>query len=170
MISAGDEFGRTQQGNNNAYCQDNEVSWLDWDKAESNKDLLRFFKRLIEFRRSHTLFRQREFIGQGSHQIPKIIWHGVQLQQPDWSWHSKSIAVELQFDGQDADLFFMFNAYSDQLTFRLPAPAKGKRWYRLLDTSLESPYDIADSDEEKGFAVQDSYAVVARSLVGLIQR
>jgi glycogen operon protein len=170
MISAGDEFGRTQRGNNNAYCQDNELSWLDWEKAESNRDLLRFFKRLIEFRRSHTLFRQREFIGQGSHQTPKIIWHGVQLYQPDWSWHSKSIAVELQFDGQDADLFFMFNAYSDQLAFQLPALAEGKRWCRLLDTSLESPEDIADVHEERGLAVQDSYAVVARSMVGLIQR
>ena len=170
MISAGDEFGRTQRGNNNAYCQDNEVSWLDWDKAESNKDLLRFFRRLIEFRRSHTLFRQKEFIGQGSHQTPKIIWHGVQLQQPDWSWHSKSIAVELQFDGQDSDLFFMFNAHSDQLTFQLPAIANGKRWCRLLDTSLESPEDIADLHEERGMAVQDSYVVLARSLVGLIQR
>lgn len=170
MISAGDEFGRTQRGNNNAYCQDNEVSWLDWDKAESNKDLLRFFRRVIEFRRNHSLFRQREFIGHGPQQIPKIIWHGVQLQQPDWSWHSRSIAVELQFDGQDSDLFFIFNAYSDQLTFQLPALGHGKRWCRLLDTSLESPYDIADSNEERGFTVQDSYTAVARSLVALIQR
>lgn len=167
MILAGDEFGRTQKGNNNAYCQDNDVSWLDWTAAVENEDLLRFFKGLIAFRRNHALFRQREFIGQGL-EIPKIIWHGVELHKPDWSWHSSSIAVELQFDGLDNDLCFIFNAFSEPLTFQLPFPAAGKHWHRMLDTSLDTPGDFVDPRENEGMVVQDSYAVSARSVVGFL--
>lgn len=167
MILAGDEFGRTQKGNNNAYCQDNDLSWLDWQAAGDNKDLLTFFRGLIAFRRNHALFRQREFIGQGP-EIPRIIWHGVELQKPDWSWHSRSIAVELQFDGQDNDLCFIFNAFTDGLTFQLPFPADDKLWHRMLDTSLDSPRDFADPRESEGMVAQDSYAVAARSVVGLL--
>jgi isoamylase len=170
MILAGDEFGRSQQGNNNAYCQDNEVSWLDWGLADRNSGLLRFFKNLIAFRKNHLLFRQREFIGQEAGQVPRLVWHGVQLHQPDWSWHSRSIAVELQCDGLDSDLFFIFNAFTDQLTFQLPAPTQEKRWHRLLDTFLESPRDIAEPNDEKLLDVQNSYEVESYSLVGLVQR
>ncbi|MCX6135072.1 MAG: glycogen debranching protein GlgX [Ignavibacteriales bacterium] len=166
MILAGDEIGRTQSGNNNAYCQDNETSWLDWVAAENNKDLLRFFKCLIAFRLSHTLFRQRKFIGQGS-EIPRIIWHGTEPYSPDWSWHSKSIAVELQFDGQDDDLYFVFNAFSDELTFRLPPPAGVRQWRRFLDTSLTSPHDFADPGDKEATIVQDAYVVSSRTVIGL---
>ncbi len=167
MILAGDESGRTQQGNNNAYCQDNDISWLDWQSAAGKSDLLRFFKGLIAFRKNHILFRQRKFIGQGS-EIPRIFWHGVELNNPDWSWHSRSIAVELQFDGQDDDLCFIFNAFSDGLVFQLPFPAGGKQWHRMLDTSLDSPCDFADPREVEGMVVQDSYSVSPRSVVGLL--
>lgn len=170
MILAGDEFGRTQKGNNNAYCQDNEVSWVDWTLTDRNSDLLRFFKRLIAFRKNHLLFRQREFIGQGSQDVPRIIWHGTQLEQPDWSWPSRSIAVELQFGGQDSDLFFIFNAFSEPLTFKLPPPFTGKRWHRLLDTSFESPFDIAEPNEEEVLGEQDRYQVTSRSLVCFVQK
>jgi glycogen operon protein len=143
------------------------VSWLDWNAAGENEDLLRFFKGLIAFRRNHALFRQREFIGQGL-EIPKIIWHGVELHRPDWSWHSSSIAVELQFDGLDSDLYFIFNAFSEPLTFQLPFPAAGKQWHRMLDTSLDSPGDFADPRDGEGMVMQDSYAVSARSVVGFL--
>ena len=170
MILAGDEFARTQKGNNNAYCQDNELSWIDWNLMDRNADLFLFFKNLIAFRRSHLLFRQREFIGHGTRQVPRIIWHGVQCNQPDWSWHSRSIAVELQFDGQDSDLFFIFNAFSQRLSFQLPAPASSKRWYRFLDTSLLSPSDAPEPDGEAALSEQDAYQAGARSMVGLIQK
>jgi isoamylase len=170
MILAGDEFGRSQQGNNNAYCQDNEVSWLNWSFADRHNGMLRFFKNLIAFRRKHFLFRQREFLGQEPEQVPRIAWHGVQLHQPDWSWHSRSIAVELQCDGMDSDLFFAFNAFTDRLTFQLPVPANEKRWHRLLDTFLDTPCDIAEPNGEKLLDVQDHYDVESHSLVGLIQR
>jgi glycogen operon protein len=170
MILAGDELGRTQRGNNNAYCQDNEISWLDWEMMDRNKDLLRFIKNLIAFRKTHLLFRQREFIGQAEEQIPRIIWHGVRLYQPDWSWHSRSMAVELQFNGQDSDLYFIFNAFSDQLVFELPKYLPGKRWCRLLDTFLASPHDIAERDEEEPVDQGESYRVAPHSFVGLIQK
>jgi isoamylase len=170
MILAGDEFSRTQKGNNNAYCQDNEVSWIDWTLMDRNADLFLFFRNLIAFRRSHLLFRQREFIGQGNRQVPRIIWHGVQRNQPDWSWQSRSIAVELQFDTQDSDLFFIFNAFSQRLAFQLPVPASSKRWYRFLDTSLLSPSDAPEPDEEAALSEQDAYQAEARSMVGLIQK
>ena len=170
MILAGDEFGRTQRGNNNAYCQDNELSWVDWEMAEGNSDLLRFMRLLIAFRRSHLLFRQREFIGQGTEQIPRILWHGIRLHEPDWSWHSQSIAVELLFDGQDTDLYLVFSAFSEPLTFQLPAPPAGKRWFRMMDTSLESPHDIVESCEQKPVDMQDFYIVGPQSVVGLVQR
>ena len=169
MLLAGDEFGRTQQGNNNAYCQDNEISWLDWSGIEGNKDLLRFIQELIAFRKRHILFRQREFIGQGS-PIPQIVWHGVELEQPDWSWHSRSIAVELQFGDQDDDLYFVFNSFTNPLVFRLPPAKEGKQWRRCIDTSLESPHDITESGEEQIPENQSDYPVGPGSLVGFVLR
>jgi pullulanase/glycogen debranching enzyme len=76
--------------------------------------------------------------------------------------------VELQFDGQDNDLCFIFNAFTDGLTFQLPFPADDKLWHRMLDTSLDSPRDFADPRESEGMVAQDSYAVAARSVVGLL--
>jgi isoamylase len=169
MILAGDEFGRTQRGNNNAYCQDNEISWVDWSGAEENKGLVRFFRNLIGFRKRHLLFKQREFFGQGSRHVPKLVWHGVKLLQPDWSWHSQSIALELQFEGHDSDLFFVFSAFEGDLSFDLPSASPGKRWRRFLDTSLDFPLDIADEGQEVILPDQESYRVRGRSLVGLMQ-
>ena len=78
--------------------------------------------------------------------------------------------MEFQFDGQDNDLCFIFNAWSEHLTFQVPFPARGKRWHRMLDTSLDSPSDFADPRKSEGMAVHDSYAVAARSVVGLLQK
>jgi glycogen operon protein len=169
MILAGDELGRTQRGNNNAYCQDNEISWLDWGMMESSKELLRFVKNLIAFRKAHLLFKQREFIGHAAEGIPRIIWHGVKLYQPEW-WRPHTLAVELRFNGQDSDLYFIFNAFSDQLVFELPQPAAGKRWFRLLDTFLASPHDIAERDKEESLAQGETYWAAPHSCVGLIQK
>lgn len=170
MILAGDELGRTQHGNNNAYCQDNEISWVDWSGEKENGGLVRFFRNLIAFRKAHLLFKQREFFGQGSRQIPKLVWHGVLNDQPDWSWHSQSIALELRFEGADSDLFLVFNAYEGDLNYQLPPVAAGKRWHRFLDTSLETPLDIADKSREVKLDDQDVYRVTARSFVGLMQK
>ena len=77
MILAGDEMGRTQQGNNNAYCQDNEISWLDWEGLHSHSELFRFFKLLIAFRKRHSLLRGRHFFERENHRNPGLSWHGM---------------------------------------------------------------------------------------------
>jgi isoamylase len=90
MLLAGDEFRRTQRGNNNAYCQDNEISWIDWTLLEKHRELFRFFKLVLKFRQSHPALRRRHyFYGEKDRRgRPEIVWHGVQLEHPDWSYES----------------------------------------------------------------------------------
>jgi isoamylase len=99
MILAGDEMCRTQHGNNNAYCQDNPTSWLDWERSERQASLYRFFRLLIQFRKSHELLRYDRFTvhdGVG----PRIDWHGFRLGEPDWSEGSRSLAMHLSGNGR----------------------------------------------------------------------
>ncbi len=122
MILAGDEMARTQQGNNNAYCQDNEVSWLDWRMAQSHADLLRFFQQMIAFRKRCPLLRRDSFQlhGEGGFHIS---WHGVKCLRPDWDHVSRTIAMQLtqlHADGSRDDVHFIANAYSSDLEFELP--------------------------------------------------
>jgi glycogen operon protein len=169
MILAGDEAGRTQRGNNNAYCQDNEIGWLDWRLMDRNRELHRFVRNLIAFRKTHLLFKQREFIGHAAGGIPRLIWHGIRLYQPEW-WRPHFLALELQFDGQDSDLYFSFNAFSEELEFDLPRPLPDKHWFRFIDTFLASPHDIADKDDEQPLGQEENYRVAPFSFVGLIQK
>ena len=110
MILSGDEFGRTQKGNNNAYCHDNEISWLNWNLTEKNSDLFHFWKLLIRFRKSNDLFRRETF------QSYHIEWHGHTLFQPDWSPESRAIAMHLFTDFRDRikgykDIYQIFNSH-----------------------------------------------------------
>jgi glycogen operon protein len=132
MLLAGDEFGRTQQGNNNAYCQDNEISWLNWHDAERNRGLIDFVRRLIRFRREHPVLRRQGFSGPGV----EIHWHGVKLGQPDWAWHSHSLAMHLcqtSEIGETDNVYVIANAWSSALDFELPP---GIGWVRAADTAL----------------------------------
>lgn len=161
MILAGDEIGRTQLGNNNAYCQDNEISWIDWTLTESNAALLRFYRNLIAFRKGSNLVRRRTY-----NSGLKVTWHGVQRFKPDWGERSHSVALELS-DG-DERLFLIVNAYWGDLIFELPELPFGIRWRRLLDTALESPEDIAEPGESFAVDSQNRYEVTARSVVAFI--
>ena len=114
MLLAGDEFGRTQHGNNNAYCQDNEISWIDWRNADRNSGLLEFTKRLIHFRAGHAVLRRLRFAGEDV----RVIWHGVRLHQPDWSWGSRSLAMQL--GAADDNVCVIANAWTGDLEFELP--------------------------------------------------
>lgn len=160
MILAGDEMCRTQLGNNNAYCQDNEISWIDWSLAEKNAGMFRFFQKLIAFRKTSNLVRRKTY-----NSGLKIKWHGVKTDVPDWGEHSHSIALEL-CDAHE-HLFLIFNAYWDDLVFELPSLPPEKKWKRLLDTSMESPEDIADSGKLFPVESQTSYKVIARSTIVL---
>ncbi|HQR61333.1 MAG TPA: alpha-amylase family glycosyl hydrolase, partial [Methylophilaceae bacterium] len=145
MILMGDEVRRTQGGNNNAYCQDNEISWFDWTLLEKNAGLLRFVQLLAarRVRRDTEAEQQRMSLNQLLRNT-KLAWHGVKLHQPDWSDNSHSVALTTGI-AKDAPLVhIIFNAYWKPLEFELP-PLDGKtRWRRWIDTALDSPDDIVE--------------------------
>lgn len=140
MILMGDEMRRTQDGNNNAYCLDNEISWLDWTLLDRHADVHRFAANLIPYRAR----RLAEGIPLTLNDVldnSMIEWHGVRVGRPDWSHHSHSLAVSLQSLRADLLLYGMANAYSEPLTFELPPTPDGP-WRRWIDTALPSPDDI----------------------------
>jgi glycogen operon protein len=170
MLLAGDEVRRTQQGNNNAYCQDNEISWFDWDLVEKHAGIRRFVKLLLAFRLDSRRDRDdqdatlTEFIGQ-----IRLQWHGVKLNEPDWGAHSHSLAATAWAPRLGATLHWMVNAYWEPLIFELPPVPAGcpGPWYRWVDTSCDSPADISDWRRSSPTTTA-SYNVQPRSLVILV--
>ena len=122
MLLAGDEFRRTQRGNNNAYCHDDEISWVDWRLLEREPDLFRFTRLMIRFRKAHGALRRRsyEWDERNGHGWPELSWHGVRLGEPDWSHESRSLAYTLAGMDRDADLHVMINMWTGNLDFDLP--------------------------------------------------
>ncbi len=168
MILAGDEMRRTQKGNNNAYCQDNETSWINWNLMKENARLLRFFGLLIEFRKKHPLLRPENFEENNNGDSQKIIWHGVKLNQPDWSQKSKSIAMHLTGGDLDNDIYLIANADKKDFSFELPQLTEGNKWHRFVDTMLNSPDEIAEVDNEVFCNDQSLYKVWSRTVVVLV--
>ncbi len=162
MILAGDEMGRTQHGNNNAYCQDNETSWLDWTLAEANAGLRRFFQQLIAFRKRSHLLRRTRFAWLGNGESLAITWHGTRRLNADWSYDSRSLALQIGERHEGEQLFVVANAYWGGLTFELPEFSRP--WRRLVDTSLDSPLDCAEPGAEYALDSQESYFVHARTV------
>jgi isoamylase len=167
MLLAGDEFLRTQRGNNNAWCQDNEVSWLDWSLAVNNSDFLRFVRELIALRKRHPALRRRIFFTG-----PDVAWHGIEPYRPDFSEHSRSLALTL--DGRwtgrepDRDFYMAFNAWQEALPFVVPPAPQGKRWRRVIDTAMAPPLDIVGLDEGPEVLAGFAYAVAPYSVVVMI--
>ncbi|MFZ0311750.1 MAG: glycogen debranching protein GlgX [Candidatus Korobacteraceae bacterium] len=171
MILAGDEISRTQQGNNNAYCQDNDISWVDWRMAETNAGLLRFFQLMIAFRKRCPLLRRSDFQLDGAGGF-HITWHGVKRMKPDWGHESRTVAMQLtQLHDGDArdDLHFIANAYSGDLEFELPQIGN-REWFRLVDTAQASPLDIAEDGQEFPLLSQESYLVKGRSVAMFVAK
>ena len=169
MILAGDEMGRTQYGNNNTYCHDNEINWINWDLGRENEDLARFFKTLIHMRRECGLLRRRTFF-EGSGSGAGIDWHGTKLNQPDWGSQSRSVAMHLHGDGSEPDLYLIANSYSEELEFDLPRCSNGRRWHRFVDTSLPSPHDVVDPTQVPYLINQAHYTVRDRTVVVLLSQ
>ena len=180
MILGGDEFARTQNGNNNAYCQDNEISWYDWSLLEKNKSTYRFVKEMIAFRLRHPGFMRPEFFT-GRHgnynAIPDISWYDEKGFTPDWdkigyylSLRLDGSRAETMADRDDNDFFIMFNAGVDTQAFILAEPPTKKEWFRVVDTGLSSPNDILLPGYEKILPSQHMYPVKARSMVILISK
>ncbi|MCP4634779.1 MAG: glycogen debranching protein GlgX [candidate division Zixibacteria bacterium] len=173
MILSGDEFGRTQNGNNNAYCQDNEIGWVNWELAEKNNDLLRFFKLLIRFRKKHPSLRNDRFSAIPGETDYIVKWHDTGTRKPNWSFLSRCLAVQISEEvdvdvDSRCEIYIAFNAYWKPLKFELPVLFDNEKWFRKIDTSLESPDDIVDDGNETLLSNQESYRLESRSLIVLI--
>jgi len=143
MLLMGDEVRRTQKGNNNCYCQDNELSWFDWALVEKNKDLLRFTSNMIKFTRKLDLFKLDKILdATGSALKPSVKWHGVDLGYPDWASWSHTLSFELIHKNASEHLFVMLNFFSKDLSFDIPRLSENRKWFKIADTSLPSPNDF----------------------------
>lgn len=141
MLCAGDELGRTQQGNNNAYCQDNELSWLDWNLTPERDDLLRFVRAVIRLRR-HPAFRRRTFFdppGAAAITPPAVLWFdldGREMTPETWTQPDRrTLGVRLCYSAADDCFLLLFNSGAEPVTFTLPAPKPLAYWLRVLDTA-----------------------------------
>ena len=152
MIVAGDEVRRTQKGNNNAYCQDNEISWFDWNLVEKNPDIFRFFKLLIDVRKCHcnpALLRRYFFSGEVNERgLADISWHGLKLFSPGWDDPNATVlAFTLGGFEEEVDVHVMLNMYWEELNFEIPS-IEGREWYKVVDTADPSPMDIVEPGKE----------------------
>ena len=169
MVLAGDELGRTQGGNNNAYCQDNELNWLDWQPSP-HADLRDFLRSIIRFRQEHPILRGR-FFNFSEEGGESLSWHGVRLGAPDWEKEeSMALAMYLRDERQRTRLYLMVNAEHREQRFELPVLGGGYLWRRFLDTGLEEPEDLLPLGQERLLMDQDEYPVAARSLVMLVAK
>jgi len=171
MLAMGDEIGRSQQGNNNAYAQDNPLSWLDWTLLERNGDLHRFVRELIAYRRRRdVVINKRSLSLHDLVQRHQVSWHGVELHQPDWSESSRSFAVTITSIDHQFRWHAMVNAWWQPLRFHLP-PADGSEacWCRWIDTARPSPDDILAWPDLSAWE-DDHCSVEPRSVVVLVKR
>jgi glycogen operon protein len=177
MILMGDEVGRTQKGNNNTYCHDNDLNWFDWWLVEENAELLRFFRAAIALRHAHPVLRSRDHLRHADYAgvgLPDVSWHGTQAWRPDWSGTSRVVAFLLS--GQhakgakcnDHDIYVAMNSHWDSLDFELPQPANGRQWHVAINTGAEAPNDCFEAGHEPRLDEQDRILVGGRSVVVLI--
>jgi glycogen operon protein len=160
MFRAGDEFLNTQFGNNNPYNQDNATGWLDWSQLPANRDIFRFFKNVITFRKTHPSLMRSRFWRED------VAWYGIG-ERADLSYESRSLAFCLHGASQnDDDIYVMINAYWDSLEFHIQE-GTAQEWTRIVDTALPSPDDFPDRGEALRVA---SYLVAPRSVVVLLRR
>jgi glycogen operon protein len=180
MLLGGDEMGRTQRGNNNAYCQDNDVSWFHWDDSSEDGGLLEFTERISQLRREHPVFRRRRwFQGRPIHgsDVSDVAWFkadGEQMSEDDWAeGHAKSIAVFLNGEAiptpdprgekvQDNSFFVLFNAHHESISFRFPEGRWGERWDVVVDTA-----DLRNELDEGMVKAGQELDVEARSVIVL---
>jgi glycogen operon protein len=171
MFVAGDEVRNSQHGNNNVYCQDNPTGWLDWAGMARHTGMLRFWQRMIEFRKRHPALRRNSFYtGERNERgLQDVAWHGVRLNDPGWiDSQARALGFTVAGTDGDADIHCMMNMFWEPLDMEVPVIA-GRKWGRAIDTSLPSPSDIADPGMETGI-VDRSYRVNPRSVVVLVNR
>lgn len=169
MLLGGDEFLRTQKGNNNAWCQDNLTSWFDWNMLEEprNAAFLRFTRLLIAFRKRQPALRRRGFLDDSS-----IQWHGIEPGEVDFSPSSRFVALTLDGGrtGRDpgADIYMALNAGDKPVKPLLPLPPSTRTWQRVIDTGLPSPADIVEAEQGPEIKAQARYPMLGKSLLVLV--
>jgi len=167
MILMGDEVRQTQYGNNNAYCQNNELSWFDWSLVEKHTGLKRFVKFLIQSRLQRDIAKAEFSMNLNELlETSSIQWHGVRLNQPDWSDHSHTVAFTIQSLSGAVMIHYMLNAYNESLKFELPT-VKAPGWKRWIDTALDAPDDICEWNNAVTVA-DEKYYVTAYAIVILV--
>jgi len=171
MLLMGDEVRRTQLGNNNAYCRDDEHNWFDWLLVEKHADVLRFVRLLLARRteRGAGQARRRVSLVDMLHNA-RTAWHGVRLLSPDWGDHSHSLAFGAEMPEWGVQMHFIASAYWETLNFELPHESGREAWRRWIDTSLDAPEDIVPWETAGAVLDPASYRVGPRSVVVLWRR
>jgi isoamylase len=178
MLLGGDEFGRTQQGNNNAYCQDNEINWFDWERAKNRQQLLDFTSKLIALRKSHPVFRRRHFFqGRAIKGVKDVLWlnpESREMNDEEWSnGYARALAMFLSGEAieeeddqgrpiKDDDFLLMLNAHHEDILFTLPIIRPDVAWQLTLDTFEEPAFPHSSKID-----IPPQYPVRARSIVVL---
>jgi glycogen operon protein len=180
MLLGGDEFRRTQGGNNNAYCQNNAVSWYDWQFARGHEDVTRFVRGLIALRLRHPVFRRPEFFtGKDAdfNAIPDISWFDEEGKSPDWArverriaWRMDGSRADILADRDDNDFYVICNASTEVCVFKLVPPPVNRNWHRVIDTALDPPRDLLEAGSEEVVVPQASYTAAPRSFILLMSR
>lgn len=170
MLLAGDEVLRSQKGNNNAYCQNNEISWFDWSLVEKNSDMLRFTREMIAFRKRHPSLTSNDYFSgdqsKSQHGMSDITWYGKDLHKPNWSDPAKQMlaCTIARVSAEEQDIHVIFNMSETDKEVKIPT-LSGRTWELALDTSRPSPSDI--KPYPTSIPVNDSYKVEKRSIVVL---
>jgi glycogen operon protein len=171
MLVAGDEFGRTQKGNNNPWCQDNETGWLDWRLLGRNRDQFEFFRKLIRLRREHPVFRRHDFFtARHPENDPlhrhEIIWQGLEPGFQDWSEESKTLGFTLNgscLPEDDDDFFIMLNGHRrEEVNFTIPRPPSPHRlriWKEIVNTGRQPPGDFTEAPSGRRIAEGASFVL-----------
>lgn len=169
MLLMGDEILRSQQGNNNAYCQDNAISWMNWQQTPHGREMFRFTRELLSYRAIRPDSMPDLISLSTALENARIAWHGVRPFSPDWGENSHSLGLSAYSLGLEADYYAFFNAYWEPLTIELPPPphTPGGKWHRIIDTSLPPPFDI-NSHGTALPVVDTHYMVGARSVILLV--
>jgi glycogen operon protein len=179
MMLGGDEFGRSQQGINNAYCQDNEISWFDWSLASRNGDLVEFFRKAIAFTRRFPALQRRQFLlgkDLAADGIPDLEWFAPDQREPAWQdQNARTLCYQLDSSGDSAQLgvdrlFFILNGHFEPQWVKLPPLGPSRGWYRAIDTGLASGEDFMEPGQEVQLDPPDHYIANPRSTVVLLAR
>lgn len=163
MLLGGDEFGRTQSGNNNAYCQDNAISWFDWGLLDRNRDLFEFVRNMIAFRRRHPVLSREEF-----YRPQDLSWFSASGWMPEWDLDAALGCRVHDAAGGDNELCMLFNPTTHAVNFVLPHAPGGQVWRKAIDTAASSPFDVCEPNGEVPLFEQTSLLVREHSLVVLV--